>query len=84
MTVSNQNLAVLGYANGFTLWHHSTDKTIGETLEAGYFDGAANLLRPGDFVFLNSSVEGSLESHLLTVVRVLDGRVTVSGLRAAA
>ena len=56
MAYQPENLSALSYANGFTLWHYRTGDTSGEVDNTGYFDGAARMLRVGDFVFLNAGV----------------------------
>lgn len=44
-------LAILAYANGFTLWHYHCADELQETEQAGYWDDAGGLLQPGDFIF---------------------------------
>lgn len=56
MAYQPENLSALSYANGFTLWHYRTSDNSGDVDTAGYFDGAARMLRVGDFVFLNAGV----------------------------
>lgn len=56
MAFKSANLSVLAYANGFTFWHYkSAEDTDGDMTAAGYFDGAADLLRPGDMLALNGA-----------------------------
>lgn len=44
-------LAVLAYANGFTLWHYRSEDDAAESAKAGYWSPARGLLHPGDFIF---------------------------------
>lgn len=47
MSFNAQDLSVMAYANGFTHWHYRTRDSL-DQLRAGYFAGAAELLRAGD------------------------------------
>ena len=39
MAFQNKNLSVLAYANGFTLWHYTTDDDIYAIMQdSSYFD----------------------------------------------
>ena len=60
MTFASNNLSVLAYANGFTLWHYRTADVTTSVDTTGYFNAAANMLRAGDMVLANvgSSVSG--------------------------
>ena len=56
MAFKSANLSVLAYANGFTFWHYkSAEDADGDMVAAGYFDAAADLLRPGDMLALNGA-----------------------------
>jgi hypothetical protein len=50
MAFESKNLAVLAYANGFTLWHYQTADAAAGVDSAGYFNGAAQMLRVGDII----------------------------------
>lgn len=73
-----KDLSVIGYANGFTLWHYRSRDTVHEVMSCGHFDRAADMLRVGDLVFANLDVEGSPQNGMLTVSKNKDGQVTVS------
>ena len=50
------NLAVLSYAAGFTLWTYATaEDPVAATLAAGYFDDARTHLRADDLILLNAT-----------------------------
>lgn len=53
MAFDPNELSVLAYANGFTLWHYRTTDTTAEVNSSGYFDAADELLRTGDLIFAN-------------------------------
>ena len=58
MAFKIQNLSVLSYANGFTLWHYRTaddNKTAVDT--EGYFNVASDMMRPNDMVIVNTASE---------------------------
>lgn len=51
-----RNLSVLAYANGFTLWHYRNPAApITACLGAGFFQDAADMLTPGDIMFVSGS-----------------------------
>ena len=75
MAFKSANLSVLAYANGFTFWHYkSAGDTNGDMTGAGYFDDAADLLRPGDMLALNSADD---DAALVRVSSNRNGRVAV-------
>lgn len=50
------NLAVLSYAAGFTLWTYATvEDGVGTVLREGYFDEARTYLRADDLILLNAA-----------------------------
>ncbi len=80
MAYEPRNLSALSYANGFTLWHYRTDDIPADVDNAGYFNEAANMLREGDFIFVNAGL-GTSPTHGLFVVLANDGgTVDVSNL----
>jgi len=80
MAFQSKNLSVLGYANGFTLWHYATTDAAATVDGSGYFNGASGMLRVGDFVFANASTSGTPENGLLVVVANAGGTVDASNL----
>jgi hypothetical protein len=67
MAYSPKNLSALAYANGFTLWHYKTPDVADAVATAGYFNGAASMLRVGDFVFANVNTGATIESGVFIV-----------------
>lgn len=50
MAFKMNDLSVLAYANGFTLWHYRTADPGATVAGAGYFAAAADLVRTGDMM----------------------------------
>lgn len=46
-------LHVLAYADGFTLWHYSSEVPVRAVAVPGFFNPARRLLRPGDRLVVN-------------------------------
>jgi hypothetical protein len=46
-------LHVLAYADGFTLWHYSSQVPLSAVAGPGFFNPARRLLRPGDRLAVN-------------------------------
>ena len=56
MAYKAQNLSVIAYANGFTLWHYRTTEDAFATIDTtGYFDKASDMLRVGDAMYVTDS-----------------------------
>ena len=74
MAYQAKNLSVIGYANGFTLWHYTTPDAAATVDTAGYFNAAADMLRVGDFIFANCATGGS-PAHGIFVIASNAGSV---------
>jgi hypothetical protein len=74
MAYKAENLSVLSYANGFTLWHYRTEDVATTVDSAGYFNVAAKMLRVGDFIMLNAGL-GTSPTHGVMVVTANAGGV---------
>jgi hypothetical protein len=50
LAFSLRNLTVIGYCNGFTLWHYKAkpSDTLNEICVPGFFADAGDILAPGD------------------------------------
>lgn len=58
MAFNSKDLCVIGYGNGFTLWHYrSSDDALAAITAADYFDDASKLLAKGDAIIINDSVD---------------------------
>ncbi|MBM3557229.1 MAG: hypothetical protein FJX47_16945 [Alphaproteobacteria bacterium] len=82
MAYQSKNLSVLGYANGFTLWHYATADAAAAVDTSGYFNSAANMLRLGDFVLANCGVGGTPENGVLVIAANAGGVVDTTNLAA--
>jgi len=78
MAYDPNNLSALTYANGFTLWHYKTPDVAADVDDEGYFNPAAGMLRVGDFIFANASINGSVESGVFIVSSNANGVVDVA------
>lgn len=67
MSYDANNLSVLAYANGFTLWHYRTDDNAEDVIEELYFDGASDMLRQGDMILSNLEIDGIPKAAILLV-----------------
>jgi hypothetical protein len=74
MSFKAENLSVLSYANGFTLWHYRSEDTFEMIDDAGYFNDAASHLRKGDFLFVNAGLN-TIEGHGILIVTDNDGQL---------
>jgi hypothetical protein len=82
MAYDASNLSALTYANGFTLWHYKTPDTSAVVDSTGYFNGAAAMVRVGDFIFANTNVNAIMQSGVFIVSSNLGGVVDVSDITA--
>lgn len=78
MAFRQQDMGVLAYSNGFTLWHYRSDDTAATVTAAGYFNPAAASLRAGDMVLTSTAQSTSPAAALIGVVSVAGGAVTVA------
>ena len=58
-----EDLYVLAYANGFTLWHYRMDRP--SQIDADFFDANEPMVRPGDVVWVSG--DGSEEARQITI-----------------
>ncbi len=80
MAYDPKNLSVLAYANGFTLWHYMTADTGAVADNAGYFNGAAEMVRVGDMVLANVDTDGAPSAGIFLVSENASGLVDVANL----
>ena len=81
MAYNAKNLSALAYANGFTLWHYRTPDAATALDDTGYFNAAANMLRVGDFVFVNAGPAAN-DNGVMVVVTNGNGVVDLANLTA--
>ncbi len=80
MSYDSQNLSVLAYANGFTLWHYATPDPASDVDDAGYFDEAADMVRVGDMIMANVDTDGTPAAGMFVVASNSGGEVDVTNL----
>lgn len=80
MAYDPKNLSVLAYANGFTLWHYTTSDTGAVADNAGYFNGAAEMVRVGDMILANVDTDGTPGAGIFLVNQNSSGLVDVANL----
>ncbi|MEQ8966183.1 MAG: hypothetical protein RID91_10185 [Azospirillaceae bacterium] len=80
MAFQLENLSVLAYANGFTLWHYRTADAAATVDTAGYFADAADMLRVGDMILANT--QDGAAAGLLRVAENAGGTVDVADMTA--
>lgn len=76
MSFSSQNLSVLAYANNFTLWHFTT--TDSSVTTAGYFNGAAAMLRVNDLIIANIDTDGTPATKFYVVTGNTGSSVSIT------
>ncbi len=82
MAFDPKGLSVLAYANGFTLWHYTTEDAKDDVDDAGYFDGANEMLRGGDMILANVDTGGTPEAGIFHVSGNAAGSVDVDDMTA--
>lgn len=80
MAFKNQDLSVIAYANGFTLWSYKTSDTITATKTAGYFSQIASFAREGDMILTVCSSTKSSSVAILYISKVSSDSVIVSDI----
>ena len=62
MPIKLEDLSVLAYANGFTLWHCRTSDDMTDLCAAGGLNGVDDMVQPGDLIIASgrSAVAGLL------------------------
>lgn len=76
-TVNMADLSVLAYANNFTLWHYKTKESEDAALSRGYFNKAVDMMRAGDVIIMQTSVEAVFKSQQVVVRSCEKGLVSI-------
>jgi hypothetical protein len=84
MAFASNNLSVLAYANGFTLWHYRTSDAISTVETAHYFNAAQNMLRVGDMILSNTGASGSVNNGVYVVISNDGTNVGIANMTAFA
>jgi hypothetical protein len=80
MAFRSDNLSVLTYANGFTLWHYKTSDLATDLDTTGYFNAANTMLRVGDFMIVNAGLTTTPANGFAVVTSNSGGVVDVANL----
>ncbi len=80
MAYDPNNLSVLAYANGFTLWHFASADSAAVVSTTGYFNSAADMLRTGDMILANLETDGAATAGIFLVNQNAAGVVDVANL----
>lgn len=80
MAYTSKDLSVLAYANGFTLWHYTTNDIATDVDTAGYFNDAADMLRVGDIIVANVDTAGAPAGGMFFVNANAAGVVDVADM----
>ena len=80
MAFRSDNLSVLTYANGFTLWHYKTNDLATDLDTSGYFNAANTMLRVGDFMIVNAGLTTTPVSGFAVVASNAGGVVDVANV----
>ena len=80
MAYDPNSLSVLAYANGFTLWHYKTGDSSTTADDAGYFNGAADMVRVGDMILANVDNGGTPAAGIFLITSNTGSHVDVSNL----
>ncbi len=83
MSFDPAKLAVLAYANGFTVWYYDTEDDANQLVAPGYFRIASRMLRRGDFLFSSCLISGAKKTGLFLVSAAVDERICVEPLHSA-
>lgn len=78
MAFENKNLSVIAYANGFTLWHYSTQETLEQVLVDDYFNTQPinNLAATGDIIVITA-----LGGTAIRAIKLMPDHVTLTKLQ---
>ena len=80
MAFKSRDLCVLAYANGFTLWHYTSEDSEAIVYAPGYFNDASDSIRTGDNIHVNTGSPGKRTSTLLACAMSSVGGVQMDKL----
>lgn len=77
MAFQNRNFNMIAYANGFTLWHYSSnEETLEEIEQDNYFGIVYTLMNNGDIIIIN----GTDATGMRRIVSIDNGQVKLARL----
>lgn len=84
MTFATENLNVIAYANGWTLWNYISNDKLADICSENYFAEADNDLRSGDIILVSCKSASFFSGAMLIVAKVDNKRVTTAQLCVSA
>jgi len=60
---------VIAYADGYTLWHYTTDDCVNEIVHPEYFENARDFFRSNDRIEVIAS-DGDFDARISTIGRI--------------
>lgn len=82
MAFQSNDLSVLAYANGFTLWHYTSPDAATDVDTAGYFNEATDMVRVGDMIIANTDTDGTPANGMFVITSNSGSSVNISDLSA--
>lgn len=71
MAFQHKNFNVIAYANGFTLWHYSSnEETLEEIEQDNYFGTVYTLMNDGDIVIITGKTDSGIRQISLNENKV--------------
>ncbi|MBL0690547.1 MAG: hypothetical protein JJV93_02735 [Alphaproteobacteria bacterium] len=80
MSFISKNLAVISYANGFTLWHYKSVDSIVDIFDPKYFGEVSNMINPHDLIIIATDTAGTPQLAFRVVESVSDQGVVLASL----
>ena len=84
MAFATENLNVIAYANGFTLWNYVSSDELKDICSEDYFAAADNDLKSGDMVLVSCISASFSGGALLVITGVKNKSVTTTKLCSSA
>lgn len=84
MAYAAENLNVIAYANGFTLWNYVSEDKLSEICSKNYFAAADNDLKSGDIILVSRKSAFFSSGAMLMVANVANNSVITAKLCASA
>lgn len=84
MAYATENLNVIAYANGFTLWNYVSEDKLSEICSKNYFAAADNDLKSGDIILVSRKSAFFSSGAMLMVANVANNSVITAKLCASA
>jgi hypothetical protein len=82
MAYASANLSLVGYANGFSMWHYTSTDAAATIDSSGYFNSASGQLAVGDFIFAHADTGGTPAYGVFVVLSNSSGVVDTGDMVA--